>query len=381
MSFQLPKPNSWIIFESLCHELWRSFWGDINAQKYGRQGYPQSGVDIYGHPAYSRSLHAVQCKGKDDYYDSKLTKKEIKDECDKAVTFPFRVKDYTIATTSPRDPKLQQFCMSLNAKQSYPFPVNVWSWDDIEPEILARENILRTYYDTFKDIIPPGNECAIEINSSLDKVAAFLTRPNIQQTVSRDLLQLIHPLLYELVDNAFLHGHAGYCKIVINDSVFQIIDNGQEFDTSNLALIEGRQGVAALRFVMAELKADFHLDYKREDGLNLTSLVFTKSIINKPLNVTLEITIPDSVGMGRFAAGRQAVHDFRTIPEYKKRIVINVLDNMFLGGSFASGYLIQICKLLNEDQTVVAYVPANATYLEAIKNELEDYPIEFIERK
>ena len=240
MSFQLPKPKNWQDFESICHELWRSIWGDRNAQKNGRQGQSQAGVDIYGNPTYSRGLHAIQCKGKDDNYDTELTTSEIEAECNKAKTFIPDVKDYIIATTRSRDAKLQRFCLQLTENNKYPFPVNVWSWDDIEPEIEARENILRAHYTKFMNMVEPSNEFSVEINSTQDKIAAFLTRPNIQKIISADLLQLIHPLLYELIDNAFLHGQAGNCKIVVKDNIIQIVDNGREFDTRTLIDLNGR---------------------------------------------------------------------------------------------------------------------------------------------
>ena len=358
-----------------------AFGGDRNAQKNGRQGQRQAGVDIFGNPTYSRGLHAVQCKGKDDNYDSELTTAEIDAECKKATTFHPDVKDFIIATTRPREAKLQNYCLELNEENRYPFPVNVWSWDDIEPEIAARESLLQTHYAKFLGLIEPSCEFSVEINSSMDKVAAFLTRPNIQKLASQDVLQLIHPLLYELIDNAFLHGHAGNCRIVIKDNEIQIIDNGLEFDTRKLVDIEGRQGVASMRFVVSELHNQMEVDYERVDGHNCTSLLFVNGVLNSHLNDIFEITVSDASGMGRSVAIKQAEYDFMAIPEYKKKIVINVLDSMFLGWSFASAYFAKICQLLNDGQTVVVYVPSNATYVENVKKELEGNPIVFVKRK
>lgn len=380
MDYQLPKPKNWQDFESLCHELWRSIWGDRNAQKNGRQGQNQAGVDIFGRPTYSRGFHAVQCKGKDDNYDTDLTTEEIDAECRKAKSFQPKIKNYIIATTRPRDTKIQKYCLDLTERKEYPFPVSVWSWDDIEPEVVARENILRTHYSSLSHITEPSNEFTVDINSTQDKIAAFLTRPIIQGIISSDLLQLIHSLLYELIDNAFLHGRAGNCKIVIKDSVILLIDNGLEFDTRKLADINGRGGVATMLFVMDELRHDFSIDYKREGGLNITSLYFSEEIIRKPLNDTIEITIADSLGMGRDVARRQARYDYLAIPNYKSHIIINVLDNMFFGRSFAEEYFKRICELLNENQTVSVYLPANARLVESVQEELKDYPIVFIRR-
>jgi len=39
-------PNDPTAFESLCLELWRDIWQD-HAQKNGRSGQPQAGVDVF----------------------------------------------------------------------------------------------------------------------------------------------------------------------------------------------------------------------------------------------------------------------------------------------------------------------------------------------
>ena len=136
-----------------------------------------------------------------------------------------------------------------------------------------------------------------------------------------------------------------------------------------------------MRFVKNELASNFNVDYQRNNGLNITSLVFSNDILSKPLFEVLELTINDSMGMGRDVASKQAEYDFKFIPSYKKRIVINVLNHMFFGVSFAAAYFKKICCLLNKNQTVVVYLPANTMYVEQIKEELKEYPIEFVLRK
>ena len=43
---QIPPPKSWITFEDLCHRLFKAVWGDPLAQKNGRSGELQKGVDV-----------------------------------------------------------------------------------------------------------------------------------------------------------------------------------------------------------------------------------------------------------------------------------------------------------------------------------------------
>ena len=54
---------------------------------------------------------------------------------------------------------------------------------------------------------------------------------------------------------------------------------------------------------------------------------------------------------------------------------------MTFGASFVAEYFAGICRLLNSDQSVVVYLPANTPYIDNVKEELKDFPIEFVLRK
>ena len=58
-----PPPNEPAAFESLCLDLWREIWNDPGAQKNGRSGQAQAGVDVFG--VHSGRQMGVQCKQKD----------------------------------------------------------------------------------------------------------------------------------------------------------------------------------------------------------------------------------------------------------------------------------------------------------------------------
>jgi len=49
-NFQLPLPSNWEDFEDLCFKIWKRIWNDDYAQKNGRKGQEQRGVDFYGNP-------------------------------------------------------------------------------------------------------------------------------------------------------------------------------------------------------------------------------------------------------------------------------------------------------------------------------------------
>ncbi len=378
MDFQLPKPKNWEDFESICHELWRSIWGDINAQKNGRQGQSQHGVDIYGHPSYSKGIHAVQCKGKDDNYDTEVTIEEINAECDKAKDFIPPISDYVLATTKKKDVKLQTHCLKLTSDHKYSFPVSIWSWDDIEPEIQARPEILKHHYDSIMEITPPSNDYVIDINSTQDKLAAFLTRPNIQKIMSHDLLQLIYPLLYELSDNAFKHGKAGYCKVSFTKNTIELRDNGHGFDTKKLYDVDGRGGSSTLRFVIRELNIKIVHEYRydEEKSENVTTFTLSDDILFAPLSETYELTLEYGMPMGREAGQRLAEGHYISIPRYKKHIVVNIVSRLNFTLSFGSAYLEELCKKLKPGQDVVAYVPPSMIDVDQLRKDLSNYPIE-----
>ena len=74
---ELRKPHSWQDFEKLCKKLWGEVWCCPNIKQNGRQGQNQNGVDVFGVPSGEKAYFGNQCKLKDGYTDSKLTKKEI----------------------------------------------------------------------------------------------------------------------------------------------------------------------------------------------------------------------------------------------------------------------------------------------------------------
>jgi hypothetical protein len=147
---QLPPPEDPTAFESLCLELWKDIWNDPSAQKNGRSGQPQAGVDIF---SQAEGLNAgIQCKQKDGLVGSTLTSRELADEVIAARKFSPPLKSFVLATTAPRDAKLQEQARLLSEKNQKEglFTVEIWSWKDIWAEIYKREalrkRLLLTYW-------------------------------------------------------------------------------------------------------------------------------------------------------------------------------------------------------------------------------------------
>ncbi|HEY5496760.1 MAG TPA: hypothetical protein VIK19_00345 [Syntrophales bacterium] len=131
---QLSPPVNWADFETLCLGLWKVIWDNHNTQKNGRQGQPQKGVDIHGQLKNTRNWAGVQCKGKENFTNKILTKKEISKEAKKAKGFNPRLVEYTIATTAPKSAKIQEYARKLTdrfLKKGW-FSITICGWDDIE---------------------------------------------------------------------------------------------------------------------------------------------------------------------------------------------------------------------------------------------------------
>ena len=143
-SFQVPPPKNWQDFESLCWELWRSIWKDPGTQKNGRFGQPQCGVDVSGQR--SGAWCGVQAKGKDLYSGQRVTVLELEAEVKKAQRFKPALHEFILATTGPKDVKVEQAARELTDRHRAvnKFSVSVLGWDDILllldefPEIIAK---------------------------------------------------------------------------------------------------------------------------------------------------------------------------------------------------------------------------------------------------
>ncbi len=110
MSERWPAPTDPIAFESLCADLWGSIWGHA-AQKNGRNGQPQAGVDVYG--KHGNEWIGIQCKQKDELLRSKLTPKELAEEVEAARRFAPPLRRFIVATTGPADATIQEAARRL----------------------------------------------------------------------------------------------------------------------------------------------------------------------------------------------------------------------------------------------------------------------------
>lgn len=130
---QLRKPENWDDFESLCKKLWGEIWQCPEIKRNGKRGQRQNGVDLYGLPSGQTGYFGIQCKGKDDYTNRKLTKQEIDKEALNAQGFTPPLKKLYFATTADKDVKTEAYIRQVNIEniQKGLFEVHLFSWQDI----------------------------------------------------------------------------------------------------------------------------------------------------------------------------------------------------------------------------------------------------------
>ncbi|MGY2908140.1 hypothetical protein [Bradyrhizobium sp. URHC0002] len=152
---QLPPPESWEEFESMCADLYSRIWNDPNTQKHGRQGQPQGGVDVYGRPD-GQHYAGVQCKKKDTWPLKELTITDVDQEVEKAKTWHPGLTEYIVATTAPNDEKVQSHVRDVTAAHSLQglFPVSVVGWSELTRRLTSYPDLVRKYYPNiaFADI-------------------------------------------------------------------------------------------------------------------------------------------------------------------------------------------------------------------------------------
>ncbi len=187
---QISPPNSWIVFESLCHALFTEIWNDPYAQKNGRVGQAQKGVDVWGFPErmYGDNPSGIQCKGKTANYSSVANFKEVREECKKADNFKPSLRHWIFATTSPRDAKLQEQVRKLSEdrKAKGLFTISVFAWDDIVDKLCEHPKVLKEFYPNQADHIPELVERVKELITEKDVTLAGTFWTEIKFMEARD---------------------------------------------------------------------------------------------------------------------------------------------------------------------------------------------------
>ncbi len=139
-----PRPKSEDEWEDMVLDTMRLVWQDPNAQRNGRRGQRQQGVDVFG-VAEGRQVGA-QSKNID-----KLSESEAIDEIEKAEDFRPKLQAFHLAVAGPRDAAFQQFVRLLSADRVArgAFAVHVLYFDDICQELARQPDLVTKYWGSF----------------------------------------------------------------------------------------------------------------------------------------------------------------------------------------------------------------------------------------
>ena len=200
---QILPPKEWGIFEDLCHALFKRVWQDPLAQKNGRRGQAQHGVDIFGSlNGEYLSYWGVQCKCKDRNYDSKVEWSEVIAEVAKAENFSPKLDRWIFSTTAPVDAALQKAARELSVarKEKDLFSVDVLGWEDIQALLAETPEVIEEFYPEHAHHLPQ----VVEALRALPSLESGLT--NLVERIDRRLLKPSNP-----------HGSAIWEKVTFDD--------------------------------------------------------------------------------------------------------------------------------------------------------------------
>ena len=193
-SKQIAPPKEWGSFEDLCHALFKLIWQDPLAQKNGRTGQAQHGVDIFGSPnGNSGAYWGVQCKGKDSNYGSKAKWSEVQEEIAKAENFSPTLDKWIFATTAPVDATLQKAARKLSVERTAKglFSVDVLGWEEIQALMASKPAMIAEFYPEHADHLP-------------QVIEALRTLPSLEANLS----SLIKSIETSLLEPSNSHGTA-----------------------------------------------------------------------------------------------------------------------------------------------------------------------------
>ena len=134
-------------FERFCCEIAKDVFGDFSAQRFGRSGQAQRGVDITAtNRRGTREAIVIQCKFKSnpDTVEFSKLKKDLTDDYTAALKH-HHFDEFIFATTCPRDAQLRNVADAL--VQQYTKPIVLWFWDDLQDKVNVHPRLQRLFAD------------------------------------------------------------------------------------------------------------------------------------------------------------------------------------------------------------------------------------------
>lgn len=174
---QIAPPKEWGTFEDLCHALFKRVWQDPLAQKNGRRGQAQHGVDVFGSQnGDRRSYRGVQCKGKDSNYGTKAEWSEVLVEITKAEKFSPKLDKWIFATTAPADATLQKNARELSVKRMADglFSIDVLGWEEIQALMASVPEVITEFYPEHADHLTEALRALPSLSTNLTSLVERL---------------------------------------------------------------------------------------------------------------------------------------------------------------------------------------------------------------
>src|SRR5208283_961546 len=161
--YTINPPDSDVTFEKLCLALLKRHWSRPGLERFAKKGEEQFGVDIFD-TLGETPMYAAQCKLKEQ--GKSLQPGEIRDEVEKAKTFPSKLDHYAILTTGKISGEAQLAIQAINQQHRTAglFTVQLFTWDKITELIRQYPEIEQEFY---------GGLCPEEVakvNSKLDYI-------------------------------------------------------------------------------------------------------------------------------------------------------------------------------------------------------------------
>jgi hypothetical protein len=208
------------LFEDFCLDIYKILFQDRNAQRNGRRGQRQNGVDIFCHINFPLEWIGIQCKVRNS--SESLNINEIKREVENAKAFNPKLSQYIIATTMQRDSLLQEKIRELNQKniESGFFEVKIDFWEDIQQLLSNQEYdyiLLKYYSDFIIDSLKYGYSVGRLVTVHIGVDSEYYSR--------FELLIAKIPLIDPNVDTGTLYFQNRYLILNLNERSFAIITN------------------------------------------------------------------------------------------------------------------------------------------------------------
>jgi hypothetical protein len=149
---EIPPPAHWQDFELITLEIARLLWKNDYAERNGRSGQEQKGVDVVGYNYVMNEQSGIQCKKRKrkvkgiEAPSHSLTTEEIDAEFKLCGSLSVPLKRFIIATTGELDEKLQEHARKISGSDGGP-QVSLWFWDTFVEKLNANTNLMYCFYE------------------------------------------------------------------------------------------------------------------------------------------------------------------------------------------------------------------------------------------